>query len=110
MGRRAEPSHRNKKQVAKGREFAFKMYLASDLACPPPWPPSLKTDDFFFFFERETLKTRGRGFQGGWTWGACQYKHINNLTASSAFEGPGLTAAQWPRRCSPPRTRLASPV
>lgn len=65
MGSRAEPSHRNKKQVAKGREFAFKMYLASDLACPPPWPPSLKTDDFFFFLRERDIENEGKGFSGG---------------------------------------------
>lgn len=56
------------------------MYLASDLASD--LAASVFEGEHIFFL-RDT--ERGEGFRGGL--GARQHKHINNLTASSAFEG-----------------------
>lgn len=55
------------------------MYLAFDLASNPVARSFEAEHIFLRDAERE------EGFRGGL--GACQYKYINNLTASSAFEG-----------------------
>lgn len=74
-----EGSGRNKNRLQKEENLLSKCIwpLTSH---PTPQPPPLKAS-IFFLRDAE----RGEGFRGGL--GARQYKHINNLTASSAFEG-----------------------
>lgn len=88
-------SDSNKNRLQKEENLLSKCIWPPTLH-PTPWPPSLKPSIFF---------ERGEGFRG--ELGACQYQHINNLTASSAFED-----STWQLhnglRCSRSRTRLAS--
>lgn len=79
----------SKKQVAREKEFAFKIYLAYDPRSPPSRPFALNASIFFFFFFLIGfgLRDSERGVLKGVDVGACHYTYINNLTASSAFEG-----------------------
>ena len=72
-------SDSNKNRLQKEENLLSKCIWPLTLH-PTLWPLSLKLSIFFL---RDT--DRGEGFRGGL--GACQYKYINNLTASSAFEG-----------------------
>lgn len=74
------------------------MYLAFDLASNPV--ARVFEAEHIFLRDAE----RREGFRGGL--GACQYKYINNLTASSAFEGQTWQLHNG-LRCSPSRTCLA---
>ncbi len=97
-------SGQQQKQVAKGKEFAFKIYLAYDPPSPPSRPFTLNASIFFWL--GLGWATQGRMFGRGWTMGACHYTYINNLTASSAFEGQAWQLHNsW--SCSLPPTRMA---
>lgn len=76
----------SKKQVAREKEFAFKIYLAYDPRSPPSRPFALNASIFFFLIGFG-LRDSERGVSKGVDVGACHYTYINNLTASSAFEG-----------------------